>query len=308
MSLKHQYQEREWVEKVASKLRLTQCSFSESANQERYEVIEEDIQQALDTIPPHEHMRYLDMLAREFPTFISDEEAIAEDEQQQEQDYLSKEEAVEQLLKKVKQLLPGMEESTSQGLLAKYLNDLVKVQPQPTRGLTRPPLGSAHGDLFKVLSLPDDATVDFNRVSIVLAQLIKMINKYNILIDQAIREIEKQRTSSMSYHDVERRIAGYITKQSDMTIEEVTGSMDDTRRRTAALINAMRNVSNSYARKLSDRLAPSTIKGSVRKGLMGNAKAAAWDKYEELANSMTPESIEQDINSEIAHFLKDNIS
>lgn len=94
----------------------------------------------------------------------------------------------------------------------------------------------------------------------------------------------------------------FLTGQDRESLDRQFATQESAVRLMVAVVSAIGAGGRNFAAQLCHHLAPENILREARSAkLRGNAQEAAWARYEQLSNDLTPGSIEQMLRNAIAH-------
>jgi hypothetical protein len=287
-----------WSQQTAARLRCVQSDFATAEQTQRELFVLEEIHQALKGIVPDKRTEYLAALSRHFPQAESAgasaalSRAAAEEPPQS----LSPEQLLEQLVAVAPLLNARKREAFGLALQkAGYLptqTTLLADEPPPELLAVFPVKPGRGLDIqrtYRVLQLTGEFFVGMDKVA------------WNVW--RAIAPKSSLRKDASPNQDLAKLGARYIEGDNEVSFEQLRLVTQRLRQLLAGVLAAIGPAGRSFAMKHLAQFSPDAIRDAAahESGFFSSIEQKCWRKYNELAQDLTPDLIESEIQEAIAH-------
>jgi len=280
----HLTEEELWATTVASRLRLVQASCADDDARQRRTFLAEELDRALQSIPPSRQGVHLSAIEELFP-------ACAWGGSVAPATNASPPATADQLVDQLAMAGATLDEAQKTALTEK----LKRVGFSVKESQMISPFPSA--DLQKAFAIEDGKPLDVERAQ----KLIMGLSTVFQALDQLVWTLWRQLNGKSTYRkegEFAKSAGAYLTGHPDVSSEQIRQPLERTRRLIAALLGAMGRSGANFAQKHSADLAPESIEnsGRIEKKTFESLEAASWRKYRELYKEY---STEQTLESQI---------
>jgi hypothetical protein len=280
----HLTEEALWANAVGGRLRLLQASLADGEPKQREVFLAEELDRALQPVPPSRREACLRALEDLFPAWggavtAAPGEAVASMP------------TPEELIKQLEEAASGMNEAEREALLDKLRQ--AGLAPQHSQ----PGAAEAIPEFSKYFGFSDGTAPDLARQQ----KMILGLSAVFLALDQLVWTLWRQLNGKSMYRKEAEfgRLAGpYLAGDREVSSEQIRQSLERTRRLIAALLGAMGRSGATFAQKHSADLSPESIENAARieKKAFEGLEAASWRKYRELYREY---ATEQTLESQI---------
>jgi hypothetical protein len=293
---------------TANRLRLVQVDFADQADEVRQQYLRQELNRALATIPPNKRQAFTEALGRQFPTWdgAAPNTGTARDGVAMDQSAFDKSELNDPsfLVSRLIALAPNMADGVRHALIEKLR----------AAGLGAP----STGGWSEQSAAPLRAKLQFNAQQVLDAdrtvELLDLLTDFVANLDQLVWATWRQLAADSRIkrpNPLLRVLRAFMTRDANVPQTVLAQDIGALRQLTAALINAVGQVGYTFAARHTEKLSPALIEDAVkaegRGGIPwigGGAKAACWEKYLQLSNSLDAAAIEKEINTVIAESVE----
>ncbi len=266
----HLTEEALWANAVGGRLRSLQASLADGDPKQREAFLAEELDRALQPVPPSRHQAHLRALEDLFPAWEGTATAASGEA-------VASTATPEELIKQLEEVASGMGPAEREALVGK----LRQAGLAPERSL--PDAAEAIPEFSKYFGLPDGTAPDAARQQ----KMILGLSAVFLALDQLVWTLWRQLNGKSMYRKEAEfgRLAGpYLAGDSEVSSEQIRQSLERTRRLIAALLGAMGRSGATFAQKHSADLSPESIESAARieKKAFESLEAASWRKYREL--------------------------
>ncbi len=275
----HLTEEASWANAVGGRLRLLQASLADGDPKQREVFLAEELDHALQPVPPSRREAYLRALEELFPAWGAPVTAPPG------QAVVSTPTA-EQLIEQLQEAVSGMGEPERESLVEK----LHQAGLAPAR--SQAAAVEAIPEFSKYFGFSDGTAPDSTRQQ----KMILGLSAVFLALDQLVWTLWRQLNGKSMYRKEAEfgRLAGpYLAGDSEVSSEQIRQTLERTRRLIAALLGAMGRSGATFAQKHSADLSPESIENAARieKKAFESLEAASWRKYRELYREYATEQI-----------------
>ncbi len=281
------------VAAIANRLRLIQIDFADQPPETRRDYLAEEVERALADLVPDERAGLLAQLMERFPTWDSNVPTAVR-ERQPERTGTDQRELRDPgfLIARLSEVAGTLSEEDRRVLTHRIAD--AGLAPQASDAAWSPEAGER---LRKSLQLPASQPLVGDRVMDLAAVLTDLAGSLDQLMWTAWREMA--RTSAVRRGSDLRRTLGRLAGGDEAVArEQVAEEVERLRKLVAAIISAVRMAGAEFAQQHTARFSPDAVEAAKRSEGVSWAKAKEaqyWEKYCQLAATMTRDSIETDI-------------
>ncbi len=294
---------------VANQLRMVQISFADEPAEKRREYMREAVEQAAAKVLPDQRPEFLDVLAGHFPLL---ESSFPTEEEPPAPSGPEVEESPEELVERFLELAQFMEGEEREALVARLQKEgLAPSAPSSAARLE----SSADG-----LSLPEPAEKALQylmrRLGVEKLNLTRVLKLMVLLVDQAggsdtlmwnTWRVVAPDSGIRRPCDLRKEMARYVSGDRDVSGMEMKKDFETLRKLMAALIAAVGQVGNQFARGHLARFSPEAIETHVEMeggGLLSSREVKYWGRFVELSRELNSNHIEHAIKQSIASYTE----
>lgn len=286
-----------WSQQTAAKLRYIQADFATSEKSQREMFISEEIHRSLKGVVPNKRKEYLAALGQYFPQ--TEQTPFHSDSSPAEPAPLSPEQILQQLVD-IAPLLP-------QRKLEAFGHALQKAGYLPLQTTTL--VDAPPPELRSVFPVGADKTLDIQRTFRVLqltGEFYTSMDKVAWNLWRVIAPKSGLRKDPSANQDLGKLGARYIEGDAEVSFEQLRLVSGKLRQLLAGVLAAIGPAGRSFAQKHLAQFGPDAIKdaASQESGFFSNIDQKCWRKYSELAQELTPDSIESELQEAIARYAE----
>ncbi len=267
---------------TASRLRLVQFDFADQDPNIRIQYMAEELHRGLSTVATPDHVAFLRELRSHF-TDASSPGAISQTDGS---------------------VGPSGADPAIVEFLDATLTELAATpNPPDSAGESAASEEQAVGELCLTMGITGDG-VDLVRALEMAAMFAKFSSMISTLVWatwKTIAPLSSVRRGGIS----QKTLARFVSGDPNTSREQAAGELERLRLLVAALISAISQVGDQFARTHLDKFSPIEIENAVRAegtgGMFKSKEALCWRKYVELAESLDQAAIEAEIRRVIAH-------
>ena len=280
-----------WANGLAARLRLVQANFADDQASSRQGYIAEEVERGLKNVAPSKRKTYLAALAAQFPSWQSGTGAPSP----------------------VGQKPPAPD--TPESLLQRLVDASAELTPERKKELSRElqragwtvsdqsaPALELSAELQKKLGLAPGQALNLERAVKLAGALSDMV----LALDQLVWALWKQlaaRSAIRKEADLFKLMGPYLTGDPEVSTQQLTQTLEKTRRLIAGLLGAIGRAGSTYARNHVARFAPDVIEdwAKMERKWSQGLEQVCWRKYVEHAKEHSSEAaIENEIQEGIA--------
>lgn len=284
---------------TGNRLRMIRAEFADEEPQVRAGYLREEIERVLKKILPGTRKEFLEALMARFPTgeFTGDQasqptESAADEDILNDSDYL-----VDLLLK----VAPTLTEDRK-NLIVDRLR-AVGIGSEKAKVYSDESLGR----LKAALKLGDAVSIDADRVIEIAVLLAEFVGAVEPLVWNVWHGLSPQSRSRAS-GDVTGTLRKLLSSDEAVSPSEAKRDLTVLRQLIHSLVAATSRVGSQFARKHLGKFSESAIRAFVREegggGWTKSEQYKCWEKYCELANGLTEDSIDMEIRMIIAQYVE----
>ena len=284
-------EEASWASGLASRLRLVQANFADDQAAARQAYIAEEVERGLKGVAPSKRKAYLNALAVQFPAWQSASRTSAP-AGQKDLTPESPESLLHRLVEVSAQLPPERKKE-----LARELQKAGWLAPEQATPTLELPV-----ELQKKLGMGPGQALNLERAVRLAAALSEMV----LALDQLVWALWRQlaaRSGIRKEAELVKLMGPYLGGDPEVSTQQITQSLEKTRRLIAGLLGAIGRAGATYARSHAARFAPEVIEDWARmeKRWSEGLEQVCWRKYVEQAKEYATEpAIENEIQEGIA--------
>ena len=278
-----------WATGLAARVRLVQANFADDQAVARQNYIAEEIERGLKGINPSKRPLYLKALAEQFPGW---EVAGAAAPPARDQSPDSPETLLRRLIDSCAQLSP----ETRMDFAHELQKAGLAVKEPAAPALELPP------ELQKKLGLLPGQALHLERAVKLVATLTDMV----LALDQLVWALWKQiapRSNIKKESEFAKLTGSYLAGDAEVSTQQITQTLERTRRLIAGLLGAIGRAGSTYARNHTARFGPEVVEdwAKMEKKWSESLEQVCWRKYVQLAKEHASEpAIENEIQEAIA--------
>ena len=296
----HLTEELIWATGLAGRLRLVQADCADDLPATRQEYVADEIGRALKEVVPSKKKAYLQALADQFPawqiaplpaTVLPGKPEITED---------TPENRLESLLA----VAPNLSAEQRKEFASRLSQAGIITGEAAAVAVDIPP------DLQKRLGLASGQTLQPERAMKLLAVLLELA----LTLDQLVWNLWKQLAPKSNFRreagasgDLRVSAGKYLGGDPEISTQQLTQMLDQSRKLTAGLLMAIGGVGRTYAKRHLERFSPDVIRdlADMEKG-WAVLEQKCWRKYVGLAGEFATEPyIEKEIQDAIARYAEE---
>lgn len=284
---------REKLSALANRLRLIQIELSDESVETRRDYISEQVQQALTGVPRQQQQVFLSSLEELFPTWDPNV-AVGDRSGQQARETATDARELEDpsfLVARLIELAPSL----SADQKAAVRTRLQEAGLSGGGGGLPPEMIEA---LRKRLNVPDDLGVDVERT----LELTMLLGELAGSLDQVAwptwRQMSKRSAGGRRGGELRGVLGQYVGGDPEVPTGQMTEEFERLRKLVVAMISAVSRVGHQFAEQHLVRFNPEEISSLVKLeggGFFVSQEVKCWRRYEELAKSLHPDSIQDEI-------------
>jgi hypothetical protein len=294
---------------AANQLRMVQISFADEPADKRQGYMCDAVEQAAAKVLPEQRAEFLKALAEHFPLLESSFPAQAETPAPAEP---GTDESPEELVERFLELAQFMEEEEREALVARLQKEGLAPPSRPGAARLE---SSAEG-----LSLPEPAEKALQylmrRLGVEKLNLTRVLKLMVLLVDQAggsdtlvwnTWRVVAPDSSIRRPCDLRKEMARYVSGDRDISGVEMKKDFEILRKLMAALIAAVGQVGNQFARSHLARFSPEAIETHVEMeggGLLSSREVKYWGRFVELSRELNSNHVEHAVKQSIANYTE----
>jgi hypothetical protein len=294
-----------WSQQTAARLRCVQADFSSSDKNQRELFVLEEIQQALKGIVPDRRKEYLAALSQHFPREETAGPAGGRGPESSKPaeggptQSLTPEQLVEQLL----DVAPFLD-ARKREVLGLALQKGGYLPLQTTTVADKPP-----AELRAVFPVKPDLGLDIQRTY----KLLQLTGEFFVNMDKVAWNVWRViapksglRKDTSPNQDLAKLGARYIEGDPEVSLEQLRLVAHKLRQLLAGVLAAIGPAGRSFAQKHLAQFGPDAIRDAAahETGFFSSIEQKCWRKYNELAQELTPDLIESELQEAIARYAE----
>ena len=287
---------------TTNRLRLIQVDFADQSDQTRTEYLCEEVERALKMVLPDERNEFLERLMARFPTVNVSAQPILEERKAKVSSTMEVDKLRDPdfLIRSLIEIAPTLSNDQRKNVI-KSLQE----------GELGPQIRQDYSDesvqkLKAKLQLDDRACFDADRLTELIILLVDFVYRLEPLVWNTWRKLSP-RSNICPPGDLKNAIGQFMYNDSKVSREQVDSELKELQRLIAAIITAVGRVGGQFAKHHLATFSPSEISALVRmehKSVFVSHEVKCWQKYVELADTLTEDTIETEIRKAIVDYVE----
>ena len=287
---------------TTNRLRLIQVDFADQSDQTRTEYLCEEVERALKMVLPDERNEFLERLMARFPTVNVSAQPILEERGAKVSSTMEVDNLRDPdfLIRSLLEIAPTLSNDQKK-IVIKNLQE----------GELRPQIRQDYSDesvqkLKAKLQLDDGTSFDTNRLTELIILLVDFVYRLEPLVWNTWHKLSP-RSNICPPGDLKNAIGQFIYNDSKVSQEQVDSGLKGLQRLVAAITTAVGRVGGQFAKSHLAKFSPSEISALVRmehKSVFVSHEVKCWQKYVELADTLTEDTIETEIRKAIVDYVE----
>lgn len=281
-----------WSSGLGTRLRLLQAGFEEEGPELREQLMAEEVERTLETIPVPQRDACLERIAAEFPSEdVAAKLTPAPGIAPANRDVAS--DLVERLLK----ILPDASEDEVAAISKRLANS--RLHPATP--------ADARFAIPEDLQNRIDKLVPNRKVQIDHVRALRMLDllvDLTLSLDQLVWQVWKSispkgviQPGTGRFGNFRKCIVPFLTGDPEISADQVEQVIASTRKLVSGLLAAMGTVGETYAAKFTGRLSPAAIKqmAEAEAGVFDGIEKKCWRKYVQISSEFSASAIEKEL-------------
>ena len=278
-----------WSSELAARLRLLQSSFADEPPEIREQVMAEEVDRALATVPLARREACLERIAAEFPSHEGAPAPAPASAAIPDDPFALAERLLQHLPTLTEDQVAALAERLAQSPLA-----------PPARGDSRTPIPEDLQKRIDKLMPNRKAKIDQVRALRMLDTLLDLSANVDQLVWQVWKNIAPKSVihpEGGRFGDFRKCQAPFLTGDPEVSAEQVKQVVNRTRKLVSGLLAAMGTVGETYAARISERLSPAAIKhaAEAEPGVFDSIEKKCWRKYMQIASEFSGPAVEKEL-------------
>ena len=293
-----------WAVALAARLRLLQSKFADDSPETRERALNEELEQALETVSPGKREECIQALAGEFPPLEPVEVEVRREVEETAQPAAVPDDPavlVERLLGLLQTMTP--EQTAAISVQLQHAGLLPAAAPSSTFDVP--------DELEKrVEKLVPGRPLDPTRA----LRILDILLEFALNLDQLVWQVWKNIATTKSviqrepgaYGDLRKALGPCLTGDPEVSTEQIKQIVNKTRKLVSGLMAAMGTVGEIHSAKFLDRLSPEAIKKKAEAdpGVFESIEKKCWKKYNAVFSELNSAAIEREVLDAIKKYTE----
>jgi hypothetical protein len=280
---------------TANRLRMIQVDFADEPELTRNDYLSEAVEYALSDVLPDQRNEFLEHLQKRFPSVSIDSNTNGQCQSSFDESVLDD----PIFLVKQLQRVAGQFPEDKKEKLAKMLSDagLAAGDVQEQSNATT---GSMAGNGIMI----DGASPE--RAAELFEMLVDFVSKVEPFVSNTWNNLSS-RSATRGRVPIKDRLTGFLNNADGQSKETVEAELKNLHRLITAIITAISKAGDHFAREHLARFSPGEIESLVRvekKGIFVSHEVRCWQKYCELAETVTQATLELEIRKAMIEYAE----